>query len=117
MAKDDRRKTFAAKESKNSDTNHDDDRPGRRQTTGLPIHKRTNNNASRQSLRVEGIRDELKPKLPKLRGHHEAIQGTFSTYDNLSANLFQPNYMLTRGSWLPTSNTTCPRPIPSYTRR
>lgn len=80
MAKDDRRKTFAAQESRNGDTNHDDDRRGRRQTAGLPIHKRTNNNGSRRSLRVEGIRDEPKPKLPKLRDHHEAIQGQLHAY-------------------------------------
>lgn len=79
MAKDDRRKTFAAKESKDSAANRDNDQRGRRQTTGIPVVKRTNNNAQRKLLGVEKLRDESKLKPPKLKDYHEAIQGISST--------------------------------------
>lgn len=78
MARDDRRRTFATNNPRNTSYDgaaHNGER-GRRQTTDNPAIRRTTNNTHRQSLRIEKPRDEPKPNPTKLKDYHEVIQGT-----------------------------------------
>lgn len=75
MAKDGRRKTFAANHATDHEFHRIDDQQSRRPTIGAPDNKRANNATYRESLRVEKLRNVFRPNPPKLKNHHEAIQG------------------------------------------
>jgi len=81
MAKDDRRKTFAAnnaKERRHDRAVHDEQR-GRRRTCGAPVIERTTHDTQQQLLRDEKLLNEPKLKPLELKNHHETIQGVLTS--------------------------------------